>query len=192
MKKSTRIHILTRPVPNLILWMIGINLLILNLWVIANYINGWPAVLGTSTTTSGRCPQACVDKINAISGSKAAAKEFFVPLGSGTGRESEWTDVAGVKAEIDTGQYGKIKQTVFEATVNVPTGNQTIWVRLYNTTAAHPVWYSEMTMEGMGPTLLTSSPLVLDSGKHTYQLQLKTQLKFPATISQARVRITTN
>lgn len=194
MKKSARLQILSRPVPNLIWWLIGLNLVALDLWVVGNFLNGWPAVLGSSTSTSGgSCPQACIDKINATLGSKAtSAKEFFVPLGSGTNYGLDWVDVTGVYAEIDTAQYGKIKQTILEVTATVPTGNQKIWMRLYDATAGHPVWYSEMTMEGTGPKLLTSSPLVIEEGKHTYQLQIKTQLKFPATISQARVRISTN
>lgn len=148
-------------------------------------------VLG-ETIVGSACPKSCVDKINSITGTAGAtAKEYFVPLGAGTNNSADWTDVAGASSYVDTTQYPKIKKVVFEATVAVPTGNQTVFIRLFNVTDKHPVWFSDVTISTTGPLLLTSSPITLDSGNKLYQVQMKTQLKHTANLSQSRIHITT-
>lgn len=119
-------------------------------------------------------------------------KEFFVPLGSGSSSASDWTDIGGVSAYVDSNQYGQIKNVVFEASVHIPTGNETAYVRLYNATDKHPVWYSDVSIEGGIGKLLTSKSISLDSGNKLYQVQMKTSLSYPAILDQARIHITTN
>ncbi len=149
------------------------------------------SVLGTST--SDTCPSACIAKINQVAGKtvSATAKEYYVPLGSGTNATDEWTNVAGASVYIDTASYGRIKQAIFEATVTVPAGSQQVWVRLYNATDKHPVWFSDMTTDLSGPILLTSKAIRLDTGNNLYQVQMKTQLKALTNLVQSRVRVTT-
>lgn len=133
----------------------------------------------TTTTQQSSSPQL------------GGAKEFFVSFGSGSNSTDEWTDVPGLAANIDSTKYGQIKNVVFEATIRIPTGNQTAYVRLYNVTDNHPVWFSEVSHEGGTTKLITSNPITLDSGNKLYQVQMKTQLKFPAYLDQARVHIIT-
>lgn len=118
-------------------------------------------------------------------------KEVYVPLGTGTNTTTDWTDVKGAAAYIDTRLYGKFKKVTFEASLSIPSGNQTVYVRLYNATDKHPVWYSEMSMSGAGPELLTSSAVTLDSGNKLYQVQMKSQLGAPTNLLQGRVHIIT-
>lgn len=119
---------------------------------------------------------------------ESSVKEYFVPLGSGTNQTSDWTDVPGVQATIDFGKYPNIKEVKFEASVHVPTANQYVYVRLYNVTDKHPVWYSDVSMNS--PTaLLTSQPIIYDEGEKLYQVQMKTQLKFLANLVQSRIHI---
>jgi hypothetical protein len=117
------------------------------------------------------------------------AKEFFVPLGSGTNSSDDWEDVAGLKASIDSANYLSIKSVVFEASISVPGGDQTTYTRLFNETDKHPVWFSDVSLEGRIPQLLISKPITLDSGNKTYKVQMKTSLKYQATLSQARIHI---
>jgi hypothetical protein len=114
-------------------------------------------------------------------------KELYVPLGTGINTSTDWTDVKGAAAYIDTRLYGKFKKVTFEASLGVPSGSQTAYVRLFNATDKHPVWYSEMTMSGAGPELLTSSAVTLDSGNKLYQVQMKSQLGSPTNLLQGRV-----
>lgn len=173
------------------------------------------AVVPTSTTAL--CPTDCIFKISEATSSlklsqpeskaKAApssqstttsiplqsstVKEFFVPFGSGSNSAGDWSDVSGLAAYLDTTQYGQIKSVYFETSIHIPTGNETASVRLFNVTDKHPVWFSEVSIEGGTPKLLISDSITLDSGRKLYQVQMKTSLKYEAVIDQARVHITT-
>lgn len=136
-----------------------------------------PAVLGTTDTVA-----------TSVS---ATNKELYVPLGTGINITTDWSDVKGAAAYIDTRLYGKIKKVTFEASLGVPSGSQTAYVRLFNATDKHPVWYSEMTMSGAGPEFLASSGVTLDSGNKLYQVQMKSQLGSPTNLLQGRVHIIT-
>lgn len=174
-------------------WLVGLlacNILVLDA-VILHQIFTKGAVLGT--TSADTCPSACIAKINQMAGKtvSSTAKEYYVPLGSGSNTTNDWTDVSGASAYIDTASYGRIKTATFEATVTVPAGSQKVWVRLFNATDKHPVWFSEMTTDNASPTLLTSEAITLDGGNKLYQVQMKTQLKAPTNLVQSRVRIIT-
>lgn len=125
-------------------------------------------------------------------GTASQAKEFYIPLGVGSNSTDDWADVAGAQAYIDSTLYGQIKTVTFEATMHIPTGNEIAYVRLYNATDKHPVWYSEMSLEGGTTKILISQPITLDSGRKLYQVQMKTSLKYPAILDQSRVHILTN
>lgn len=178
---------------NIAVWLLGFivcNLLVLDVLFIHQFFIK-RNVLGTSTASA--CPSACITKINQMAGKtvSSSAKEYYVPLGSGTNVTDDWTDVVGASATIDTASYGRIKQVTFEATVTVPSGAQKVWVRLFNATDKHPVWYSEVSTDSSGPILLASPAITLDKGNKVYQVQMKTQLKNLTNLVQSRVRITT-
>jgi hypothetical protein len=119
-------------------------------------------------------------------------KEYFLPLGSGSSSSDDWEDVVGAQAVLDFGSYQNIKEIRFEASVDVPTANQTVSVRLFNKTDQHPVWYSEVYTSGGESSYLVSTPIIWDKGAKTYQVQMKTQLKFQANLTQSRLHIILN
>lgn len=121
----------------------------------------------------------------------SGAREFFVSFGGGSNSTDDWVDVPGLQAYVDSTKYGRIKSAAFEASVHIPTGNQTAYIRLYSVTEKHPVWNSEVSIEGGTPKLLISGPITLAAGKALYQVQMKTQLKFTAVLDQSRLHITT-
>ncbi len=178
------------------LFLIIANIIILDYVFIKNYIQE-RYVLGDATMAAAvaACPAGCLTAIKKIGATttttSSTAKEYFVPLGTGTNATSDWADVAGASATVDTAQYPRIKKVVFEATLAVPTGNQVAYVRLFNETDGHPVWYSEMSMNTAGPTFLTTQAITLDHGSKLYKVQMKTQLKHTATLNQSRIHITT-
>lgn len=161
-----------------------------------------------SPAPSNFCPAGCMGLIkdatqssqpavakaptNTYNISNTAPKESFISFGSGSNESDDWQDVPGLQAYIDSSNYGSIKSVTFEASIHVPTGNETADVRLYDSTDGHPVWFSEMHFDG-GTTakLLTSQNLKLDSGNKLYTVQMKTQLKFPALLDSSRLRIVT-
>jgi len=157
------------------------------------------------------CPQSCVSQIQEATASYKAitpssdavskevttaskgVKEFFISFGSGSNSSSDWQDVLALQSYIDSGNFEDIKSVTFEASVHVPTGNQTASVRLFNVTDKHPVWTSEVLFNGGGtPQFLVSKPITLDQGNKLYQVQMKTQLQFQAILDQARIHIIIN
>ncbi len=179
------------PAASVLLGALVLNALILDAIVIWQLM-AKGTVLGT--TTSDACPSSCVARINQIAGKSTAStsvKEYYVPLGSGTNANDDWTDVAGASAYVDTRAYGKLKKVTFEATVAQPTSSQKAWIRLFNSTDKHPVWYSEVSTENAGPVTLISSPITLDAGDKLYQVQMKSQLKGLLNLTQSRIHITT-
>ena len=120
----------------------------------------------TSPPAGGPTPNPTVKPASQTQTS-SSVKEFFVPLGTGSNSSDDWQDIAGLKATIDPANYGSIKTVTFEATVRIPTGNETAYVRLYNATDRHPVWFSDVSLEGGTAQLLISKPITLDSGNKT-------------------------
>ena len=172
-----------------------------------------------SSSDSNTCGEDCVEKINevvnlylnptsslsppltpaptkaqssSVNSQPQAAREYYVPFGSGSGSSSDWQDVAGLQAYVDSANYPNIKSVVFEASLHIPTGNQTASVRLYNATDGHPVWNSEVTFNGNTSSILVNSQAVLlDTGNKLYKVQMKTQLQYTAILDQSRLHITT-
>lgn len=144
-------------------------------------------------STSAPTPTPTVKPISQTqTQTQSLVKEFFVPFGSGSSSSDDWQDVPGLRATLDPSNYGSIKTVTFEATIRIPTGNEVAYARLYNATDKHPVWFSDVSLEGGTPQLLISKPITLDSGSKIYQVQMKTSLKFQAFLDQSRLRIVTN
>lgn len=186
------------------------NLVFLNIWIFKNQEKQSAVIVSHSEQTDNEtvCNEECVSQIyesielatessrtgsviqNQNLNSSGELIEYFVPLGSGTSSSGTWADVPGALAYIDSSQYGTIQEVVFEASVFIPTGNQTAYVQLFNETAGHPVWFSEVSVSGGTPQLLISQPITLDPGNNLYQVQMMTSLQFQANLVQARVHIT--
>lgn len=146
-----------------------------------------PAVSSSPTVQPTSVPAVSSSPTPTPATSGPAIKEYFIPLGAGTNQAGDWTDVPGVVASIDFGNYQSIKEIRFEASVNVPTANETVSIRLFNKTDSHPVWYSEVTT--VSDVYAVLQPLTYDTGTKIYQVQMKTQLQFPANLTQARIHI---
>ncbi len=200
-----------------LLILIFINLLYLDVLILKG--ESIKTISSPTFTQSGQsessCSSACVTKINEAvkafskpsvlptvspiptksqnsSVSSSSVKEYYVPFGSGSGNSADWQDVSGLQAYVNSTSYPNIKSVVFEASLHIPTGNETVNVRLYNATDNHPVWNSEVYFNGNTSSVLaTSSNVTLDSGNKLYKVQLKTQLQFQAILDQSRLHITT-
>lgn len=154
--------------------------------------------------TNDYCPTACIERINeateAIDTSTSTSsrsdtittstqKEYFISLGTGSSEATEWSDITGAEVVINGNAYANIKQVTFQASLHTPTGNQIAYARLYNVTDNHPVWNSDVMIEGGTPLLLTSSPIILDEGTKTYRVQMKTQIGSTTNLSLSRIYI---
>lgn len=140
-----------------------------------------------ATSSAKPIPTAVTPKTTS---SVQRVKDYYIPLGSGSNSSSDWQDLSGIQATVNSADYTYIKSVTFEAAVTIPTGNQTAYVRLFNLTDQHPVWFSEVSLTGGTPQLLISQPITLDSGSKLYGVQMKTSLQFQANLDQARIHIT--
>lgn len=146
-----------------------------------------------ATPTAIPSPTVAVPSIVQTTSAPVAAqtgpqvKEIFIPFGSGSTTATSWTDVPGLTAQIDFGKYTDIKEVHFEATIGIPTQNQSASVQLFNETDKHPVWYSPITLtDGQ---FVSSNPIVWDTGPKIYQVQMMTSLGFLANLYSARIHI---
>lgn len=166
-----------------------------------------PFEKGDQVAIDTPCTKDCVDEIYAAIATLSAETttvaatestdgkaEYFIPFGSGSvPGGSTWQNVPGLQTYVDTSQYENISQVLFEVSVFIPTANQTANVQVFNVTAGHPVWNSNVFFSGGAtPQFLISAPITLDPGNNLYQVQMQTQLEYPANITQARFHITTD
>ena len=186
----------------IIIVLLATNLIYINLYLLKKQPPKSPEGKNTqfsnaSISPSITQPTPCVNCLNPsptgasapLSAAQNLVKDYFIPLGSGTNQTSDWADVPGIQATVDLGKYQNINEIHFEASVYVPTANEWVSVRLYNMTDKHPVWYSEVTMNGNASAYLISPSIIYDAGPKTYQVQMKTQLQAPANLVQSRIHI---
>lgn len=119
-------------------------------------------------------------------------KEFFIPLGSGSSASSDWTDLPGVVAEVDSTKYSNVQKVLFEASVHVPNANQIVELRLYNKSDRYVVGNSEFLYPSGTTENFRIAAIQLGQGAKTYQVQMKTQLGQTAILDQARIHINSN
>ncbi|MBI2443365.1 MAG: hypothetical protein HYV40_05695 [Candidatus Levybacteria bacterium] len=188
-----------------------VNLMFLNVVVLKDKQNAGPMqVVGSmqnsddSFCDTDSCVPAIYDAIQQatssqqirtqpiLTGQSAASgqtQEYYIALGTGTNSTSDWQDVGGAAAYVDSTTYGAIQTVTFEASAYIPTGNQTAYIRLFNKTAKHPVWFSDVALQGGQAQFLISSPITLDPGNNLYQVQMMTQLQYSVVLTQSRIHI---
>lgn len=206
---------MTKIIFSVILTALVINVLILNYWVLnTQSFQQDPSQLVKVETLENNnseqnshenvsqdtCSDACLTYINEVLENKEDDSvintqnstnilETYIPLGSGSSFASDWEDITGLEASIDTTKYKNISKVTFELTMLIPNGNQEASVRLYNKTDKHPVWFSEVSHSGGEAKAIISNPIQLDSGNKTYIVQAKTQLQNEVKIINARIKI---
>ncbi len=195
--------------------LVGLNLAAIDVWMFNSMgvrdlkkltYNPPPKENVVTTPTNQSCPVSCLGYIQEVINSgnnqptlaptttsktpTSTRQEFFVPIGSGTNSTSDWDDVPGLQVIVDTAQYPRISKSYFEASAYVPSGNEIVYVRLFNVTDKHPVWFSELTFVNASTAQqLSSDPITLDAGNKAYKVQMKTQLQIPASLTSSRIRI---
>ena len=149
------------------------------------------------------CPSACLEVISQVTASgltqttpapKPAAsaptvKELYIPLGSGSTKSVDWVELAGVESVIDAANYPKIKSVIFEASMRIPTANGRAYVKLYNVTDKHDVWFSEVWAEGSLSYRAESGNISLSSGRKLYRVMMKSTMGYEAILDSARLKI---
>lgn len=186
-----------------LLLLFAVNLLFLDIVVFSQSKPQSPSQITvesipTPSQADAGCSSACTVKIDeALKKSRAdttvpSVKEFYVPLGSGTSKSSDYEDILSAEAYINTENYSSIKQASVEFFLRNPTGNGRIYAKLYNVTDKHDVWFSEVYTEGGGPVVKKEVTITLDRGNKLYRVMLKSTMKYDAWLDNARIKIVTN
>lgn len=196
----------------LFLILIAANLLLLDLKVFSS-----PGVklsdIATSAPTpslaiisDNKCPASCVSLINNLGQSTPQATpttsppsiiytqsqhEFYIPLGVGSTSKNDWDDITSTDTLIDTSNYGLIKEAYFIASLRNPTQNGQIDAQLYNVTDKHPVWNSQVSLNGPLSQTLTSRQITIDTGPKLYRVQIKSSLQATIYLDYAKIRLVT-
>lgn len=169
---------------------------------------------GQTKTADNTCAPSCLDAIKAATASlklnptiiitqvpaqtttttqSSGPQEYFIPFGAGSGTsQGTYTTLPALSAYVNTSNYSSISTVTFEVSAQIPNGNQSISIQLYNSTDGYAIPNSQVTMSGGTPQLLISPNITLPAGNKLYQVQINTQLNSSITIDQARLHITTN
>ncbi|MBI4990680.1 hypothetical protein HZB96_01135 [Candidatus Gottesmanbacteria bacterium] len=200
-----------------LLMIIAVNLFVLDLKVFTpssiqlsdvSTVNTSPTPLISpisSNLSNLSCPASCLSAIqqattsaglgsNLLQGrafqtASGQSRETYIPLGSGSTSKSNWDDLTATETVIDPGNYGNIKEAYFIASLRNPTQNGQAEAQLYNVTDKHPVWGSQVTMNGPSSQTITSGKITLDNGTKLYRVQLKSTLSYQAFLDNAKIRI---
>ena len=150
-------------------------------------MNCSPACLQAIETATASIKLPTAEK--EIQNKAVATKEIFVPLGSGSTKNTSWVNIGGIETYIDTSKYTKIKEANFEAALRIPTANGKAYARLYNVNDDHPVWNSEVWVEGQAGNMVRSEKISFASGNRLYRVQLYSSLGYEVFLDNARIRI---
>lgn len=187
-----------------IIFFLVVNVIFLNIFFISEHSKKSAAVTTTPyETTQSVCDDVCkqeiTDKILLITSpaekeiqtvESRKAQEFIIPLGSGSTSSNEYVPIPGAEAYIDTSLYQNIKKVIFETYTSIPTANGEVYVKLYNSTDKHDVWYSERSSQ-TEVVVMKEGEISLDKGKKLYRVMLKSTMAYEARLQNARIRIIT-
>lgn len=194
------------------LFFIAVNLLLLDLKVfsegnpvrLSNVATTAPVPTAeiTAQTITNLCPASCVSLISEATKTAAtktvayvppatSVHEYYIPLGSGSTQKNKWDDQTSTDTLIDPANYGNVKEAYFTAILRNPTLNGEVDAQLYNVTDNHPVWFSQIAMNGPSVQALTSAKITLDKGAKLYRVQLKSGLEAQVSFDTAKIRIVT-
>ena len=117
------------------------------------------------------------------------SREYYIPLGSGSTKSSDWEDLNGVEAVIDMNNYPNPKSIIFETSMYIPTGNGEVKAKLYNVTDQHDAWSSEVTSSGSTSQRNEANNISLAPGRKLYRVMMKSSMSYPAILDSARLKI---
>lgn len=181
------------------LLLLTVNVVLLDLLVFFRPNRQPETISVVAPTPLIECPGSCqtmiadkleTQKVPQVSIPPASAKEYYVPLGSGTTRQTDYQELPSVEAYVDPLNYPSIKQAYFQVHLRNTTGNGTVFAKLYNVTEKHDVWLSEVSFVG-GGTDLRETKVTLDKGNKLYRVMIKATLPYDVYVDNARIRIVT-
>lgn len=118
-------------------------------------------------------------------------REYYIPLGSGSTNKTNWEDLIATETYIDPTGYPNYKEAYFISSLRNPTQNGLLEAQLYNVTDKHPVWGSNVILNGPQSQTISSGKITLDTGSKLYRVQIKSSLSYLVYLDNAKIRIIT-
>ena len=191
----------------LLLLILVFNVVVLDFFVFRAPPQAASSVISTQLPVSPMpvtaCPAACVSLIEdavptqrpvtpaqSVQANPQMIKEAYLPIGGGKTQSDAYQAIPAAQISVDSANFQNLKEVTFEVFFHIPTGNGQGYVKLYNVTDGHDVWFSEVA--GIGDQVnKRETKIKLDPGKKTYQVMAKSTLKYEMIIDQARLKIVT-
>ncbi len=145
-----------------------------------------------NATKSSNIGTANAPKISNQVNSPSQSHETYIPLGTGTTSKTDWEDITSTDTTLDPSNYVSIKEVYFIASLKNPTQNGSVVAELYNVTDKHPVWNSQVVMNGPVTQTITSPIITLDNGNKLYRVKLKSTLGYQVSLDNAKIKIISN
>lgn len=115
-------------------------------------------------------------------------KEYYIPLGSFSGKSfGAWADT-GMQAYIDPANYPGAN-FYLEASGKIPTANGQVKLRLNQANENAFIYSSEIIFEGNQAKIISSNPLTLWTGNKLYKVEIYSSMDFDAIIDFARIKV---
>lgn len=113
----------------------------------------------------------------------------YVPVGSsGSTTKTDWADLLNTDFFLDIGEYGKVKEARWTATLKI-FQNGEAFVRLFDATHGVAVPGSELSTKNTSYTLIESGTLTFLSGKSVYRVQMKSLTGYEASFDSGKIKI---
>ena len=128
-----------------------------------------------------------------IESTRSSGPEFppsYIPLNWQAGSTAlNWTAISSQQFVIDSADYPNATSAQFQVQMRVFEGNGTASAALYDVEDNIVIGLSQVSTTSQDYVWLYSSTFPLPSGKHTYELELKSLTGYSADVENARLRI---
>lgn len=114
----------------------------------------------------------------------------YVPIGgTGSTTNNDWTSLQNTDFFLDTGEYGKVKESRWSANIKLKHASGEGFARLFDVTHSVAVPGSEISTTRDAFTLVESGTLIFLGGKNVYRVQIKSLSSVEVTFDAGRVKI---
>ncbi|GEM_PF-3544177 len=136
-------------------------------------------------------PQQAVSAPTPTPASSTSTSDTFIPMGSGTTKQTIWTDVPSAQVSFSKSDYAGLNHITWQVNLSInPPFNGIAGARLINKTDGYVVEGSTLSTAGQKEGVLqVSGDLDLPSGKKTYQIQMYSSAGYDATANNAYIRL---
>lgn len=138
-------------------------------------------------------PQATTSALLPTPGTKQTSQQpkvLYIPLvTSASSVNTAWTDIVPSEFYFNLEDYPGAKEVRFEGYLLALHGSAKVWARIYDSTNARAVDYSEIETQNSGFTRIESSGMIIWRGNNKYTVQLKSLNGTEVQLKEAKLKV---